>query len=346
MRVLPFNRAEYVFLLLVALYMGICAFVAYSHGLGHRFHPLMYLEKCAVMTGGLALVYLFYSCFRILWIMVDIKPKKLARYIWDDWRKGPLNTERLIRAIPVFSGFIFFFSAFTSMKEMIPGIHPFTWDHEFAALDNFLHFGIDPWKFLHPLFSLPFVTYALNVNYNAWLVAVFVALYWQLFSKANPTVRMQFFYAFLLCWAINGTLLATIFSSAGPCFFERLTGSDYYAPLMAHLNSANKIYQIFAIDTQNMVWNAASKNQSMIGGGISAMPSIHVATALLFWLLARELKNKYERLFMIFFILIVLGSIYLGWHYAVDGYLSMITTYAIWKISGCAARKLIAPPPA
>ena len=46
MRFLPFKRVEYVFLLLVALYMGLSAVAAYTHGLGHRFSPLMYLEKC------------------------------------------------------------------------------------------------------------------------------------------------------------------------------------------------------------------------------------------------------------------------------------------------------------
>lgn len=345
MHFLPFKRVEYVFLLLVALYMGLSAVAAYTHGLGDRFSPLMYLEKCAIMTGGLALIYMFYACFRILWIMISVRPQKLARYIWDDWRKGPLNTERLIRAIPVFIGFVFFFSAFTSMKEMIPGLNPFTWDHEFAALDKLLHFGVDPWRILAPFFHFPIITYALNINYNVWLVAVFVALYWQLFSKAHPVERMQFFFAFVLVWAINGTLLATIFSSAGPCFFERLTGSDYYAPLMAQLNEANKIYKIFAVDTQNLVWNAAAKNQSMVGGGISAMPSIHVSTTLLFWLLAREIKNKHEWMFIAFFVLILLGSVYLAWHYAVDGYLAIITTFAIWHISGWMVRKLMKQPP-
>lgn len=340
MRFLPYQRVEYIFLLLVAIYVATCAAVSHAYGLGDKFQPLMYMERCVVMTTFLGLVYLFYSLLRVFYIMITVRPQKLTRYLWEDLRRGPLNTQRLLKAIPVFIGFVFFFSAFTSMKQMIPGIHSFSWDQEFAALDHWLHFGIDPWKLLHPFFSIPFITYALNINYNVWLVAVFAALYWQLFSLANPYARMHFFYAFFFCWVINGTLIAILFSSAGPCFLERLTGSDYYAPLMAHLNHANEKFQIFAVSTQNMVWNAASKNESMTGGGISAMPSIHVTTAMIFWLLARELKNKYTRLFLIFFVLIVLGSVYLGWHYAVDGYLAMILTYAIWQITGWMVQKL------
>lgn len=340
-RFLGIGKAECVFLLLVSIYMVVSATVAYSHGLGAQYHPLMYLNKAGVMSAFLGIVYFLYCGLRALYLLFTVRPKKPARFLWQDLRQGPLKTERLARAIPVFIGFTFFFSAFTCMKQLIPGLNPFSWDQEFAALDYLLHFGVDPWKILHPFFGWPLITYALNINYNVWLVAVFTVLYWQLFSLANRKVRFQFFFAFILCWAINGNLLATIFSSAGPCFLERLTGSDYYAPLMAHLSHANENFKIFAVSTQNMIWDAASKNVSMVGGGISAMPSIHVSTAMIFWLMARALKNKYHKGFFVFFIFIVLGSIYLAWHYAVDGYLAIITTYALWKISGWMADKVV-----
>ena len=350
MRIPLITRSEIVFLLLAALYAGISAAVAYSHGLMDRFHVLMYMDKAMAMTYLLAFTYACYAVLKIVFILIVIHPARPSRYIWTEWRRGPLNTERLMRAIPVFVGFVFFFSTFTSMKQLIPGINPFSWDKQFAALDLVLHFGVDPWRILHAPFSLPLLeklhhvfTYALNVNYNAWLIAVFAALYWQLFDKSNPVVRMQFFFAFLLTWAINGTLIATIFSSAGPCFLERLTGAEYYVPLMDQLHAANEHFKIFAVSTQDMIWNSASKSESMVGGGISAMPSIHVSTALLFWLLARELDAKYQRLFMIFFVLIVIGSVFLAWHYAVDGYLAILTTYALWQLSGWMARGLATP---
>lgn len=350
MRIPLITRSEIVFLLLAALYVGISAAVAYGHGLGHRFHALMYMNNAISMTTLLAFCYGCYALLKVIYILLAVRPARPSRYIWAEWRRGPLNTERLLRALPVFIGFLFFFSAFTSMKQIIPGINAFSWDKQFAALDLILHFGVAPWRILYAPFDWPlieraygFFTYALNVNYNAWLVAVFAALYWQLFNKAHPMTRMQFFYAFLLTWAINGTLIATVFSSTGPCFFERLTGSEYYEPLMDRLRAANEQFNIFAVSTQDKVWNAASRNESMVGGGISAMPSIHVSTALLFWLLARAQKNKYERLFIIFFVLILIGSVFLAWHYAVDGYLAILTTYAIWQLSGWMARGLATP---
>ncbi len=350
MRIPLITRSDFVFLLLAAVYIAISAAVVYSHGLQDRFHVLMYMDKAMAMSYLLAFSYACYALVKIIYILLVVRPARPLGYIWAEWRRGPLNSERLIRAIPVFIGFIFFFSTFTSMKQLIPGINPFSWDKEFTALDKMLHFGIDPWRILYAPFSLPIIdklynvfTYALNVNYNAWLVAVFAALYWQLFDKSNPVVRMQFFFAFLLTWAINGTLLATIFSSAGPCFLERLNGSEYYTPLMDQLHAANEHFKIFAVSTQDKIWSAASKSESMVGGGISAMPSIHVTTALLFLLLARALNTKYQALFMIFFALIVIGSVFLAWHYAVDGYLAILTTYALWQFSGWMARGLATP---
>ena len=37
---------------------------------------------------------------------------------------------------------------------------------------------------------------------------------------------------------------------------------------------------------------------------------------------------------------IFIGSVHLGWHYAVDGYASIIGTIAIWKFSGYLVRNI------
>ncbi|HEY0901640.1 MAG TPA: phosphatase PAP2 family protein [Micavibrio sp.] len=345
------TRPDIVFLLLVALYMGLSAVTAHQYGLSARLHFFMYMNHATNMTGLLALCYFFYEAFKIIYVLMVVRPARPSKYIWAEWRKGMLDSERLLRALPYFIGFVFFFSTFSSMKQMIPGINPFQWDETFAALDKTLHFGVDPWRILYAPFQWPFmqtayslITYAINMNYNLWLVSVFAILYWQLFSKSQPRIRFQFFIAFILAWAVNGTLLATLLSSAGPCFLERLTGSGYYAPLMAQLNAAHQDFPIFAITTQDALWRAASAHENMVGGGISAMPSIHVASALLFWLLARARQNKYASLFGVFFFLIMVGSVYLGWHYAVDGYLAIITTYGIWHLSGILAKRLVTLP--
>ena len=61
------------------------------------------------------------------------------------------------------------------------------------------------------------------------------------------------------------------------------------------------------------------------GHGISAAPSMHVAST---WMIAR-MAQCYGLGAAIagwsFFGIIFVGSIYLGWHYAIDGYISIIS---------------------
>lgn len=221
------------------------------------------------------------------------------------------------------------------MKMLIPHIQPFSWDVIFADLDMMLHFNRDPWLLLQPLFGAPFLSFVISFVYILWLGVLFLVLYWQVFSLKQPVLRMMFFYSFVLTWALQGTLLAIIFSSAGPCFYEYVTGSDRFVPLFEYLRNANVLFPIWALDTQNMLWETYQSGEKAIGTGISAMPSIHVATAYLFMLLGWRTGSRYIALgFTLFFAFIMVGSVHLGWHYAIDGYVAIILTHIIWRISG------------
>jgi hypothetical protein len=70
------------------------------------------------------------------------------------------------------------------------------------------------------------------------------------------------------------------------------------------------------------------------GSGISAMPSIHVSAAVLFALLGWRVDRRLGIGFTIFAIVIMIGSVHLAWHYAIDGYLSAALTLVIWWVCG------------
>ena len=94
--------------------------------------------------------------------------------------------------------------------------------------------GVHPWEILHPLLAFPWVTSAINIVYNFWLVALYLILFWQAFSTRDPQLRMQFFLAFVLTWMLLGSLLATLLSSGGPVYYGRMTGlPDPFADLEA-----------------------------------------------------------------------------------------------------------------
>lgn len=325
---------EILLALMILAYLGLGWLASRDAGAASHFHPIMYLDSAAFFGYVLAKLYLFVFALRLFILAVHRKPPNLRAFFWDELKAGPLNRERWLRAIPVFATMIVMLSVFTSLKILMPIQHPFAWDERLLALDRHLHFGIDPWRILDPLFGRPLPTFAINLIYNIWLPLLFIVLYWQLFSLRAPRVRMQFFIAFVLTWAIAGSLLAAVFSSAGPCFLERLNGNAHFAPLMDRLAGANAHFDIMALRTQDGLWQSYEANRAALGGGISAMPSVHVATALLYLLLALRLKSPWWPLAALFLAAIMIGSVHLGWHYAADGYAAIAVTLPLWFLAG------------
>ncbi len=151
------------------------------------------------------------------------------------------------------------------------------------------------------------------------------------FSVQKERVRMQFLISFILVWGILGVMLATVFSSAGPCFFAKLyPETPYYGELMAYLHNANDATAIWAVSTQNMLWQKYQDIAIGVASGISAMPSMHVAITILVTLSQFQINRKIGLLFLAYTLVIMAGSVHLAWHYAIDGYLSVIVTYLIW----------------
>ncbi|MBL1263669.1 phosphatase PAP2 family protein [Methylomicrobium sp. RS1] len=243
--------------------------------------------------------------------------------------------------MPLFISLFIFLSLFTNMKGLISYYGTYSWDPIWAETDRKLHFGVDPWRLLQPLLGFPYITKAINILYNFWLPMLIFFLYWQLVSHRDPGLRMQFFFTFFIVWGVNGTLVAILFASGGPCYFEMLTGSHYFAEQMNYLHEVNRQYGLWSVTTQEMLRDMYQKNKIMIGVGISAMPSMHVATAFLFYLLTARLNKKVGRVFGLYCLFILLGSVHLGWHYAVDGYVSIISTGLYWKLAGIIAKKSI-----
>jgi membrane-associated phospholipid phosphatase len=69
------------------------------------------------------------------------------------------------------------------------------------------------------------------------------------------------------------------------------------------------------------------------------MPSQHVGIAWLMALYAFQFKRWLGILMTVFTLAIMVGSVILGWHYAVDGYLGVIVVSFIWLGSGFVLRR-------
>jgi membrane-associated phospholipid phosphatase len=102
------------------------------------------------------------------------------------------------------------------------------------------------------------------------------------------------------------------------------------------LNAAHGELVNFSRDIQEKMWRFYLVNgqDDKVAGAISAMPSLHVASSCGFYLLARARNRWLGRLFFVFLVLMLLGSIHLGWHYAIDGYAGLAGAVVIWWLCG------------
>jgi hypothetical protein len=283
-----------------------------------------YLILVPASAGFLLLVHGFL-------IMVRQRPARPLTVFIRDIRDRFLTVERLATALPLLVSMPLFVGSFTFFKAIIPMVNAYSWDPTFARWDEVLHFGYAPWLLLEPLFGAPIVTWIVNWLYNFWFFVLSLVWVWQVFSLRDPALRLQFFYALILTWILVGVVAATYFASVGPCYYGLVYGTpDPFAPLMARLHDIDQTYRVWALSAQELLWNSYVER----GTGISAMPSMHVAVAFLFFLVARRAARWLGWVFFAYFAVILIGSVHLAWHYAIDGYASVLGVLPIWWLSG------------
>lgn len=277
-------------------------------------------------------------------LVIYVRPKHPISALFKDLKEYLSSSARLANGLPILIAMLIFIEYFTQIKASIPAITPFSWDATLMEWDKWLHFGMHPWQILQPILGYPIVTFAINVIYHLWFIIMWVIWCWLAFAVKNTPLRMQFFLSFLLIWMIGGSLFAMSFSSAGPVYYAAIgLGPDPYAGLLAYLQEANNSFPIWALDVHKALWDGyTGKLETFVG--ISAMPSLHNATALLFALVGWRTNRIAGIALTIFAGFILLGSVHLAWHYAIDAYLGFILTGIIWLLSGWFLRWYLQTP--
>lgn len=321
----PFNVIFYIMILL----FGVIVYFFTNTYDAPTYFMTSYYSSCMHWSALIFLISFF--VFRTFYVMVFIHPKNLIHTITFDL-KHFFTTERLLTAIPIILIIPFFFSVFTTAKNMIPIINPFSWDPFLSRLDLTLHIGRHPWEWMQPILGITVISLAISFAYKMWFIIKIIVIYWQAFSLKYKQKREQFFIALLLIWILNGVIIATVFSSVGPCFYGLAYPyiDDPYASLMTYLKNV----PILDLKAQSYLWNAYAGKTPLPFSGISAFPSMHVSLSCLFAIIGWHYRGFLRWAFIVFFGLTVIGSIHLGWHYAVDGYLACITTPIFWWLSG------------
>jgi hypothetical protein len=311
-------------LALVCCYVLLCALTAMLFGLDLELS--IYNDVVIVVSFAAFALALCGLSVVSLW---RERPEQPTRFIWQkltvDWQVW----QRAGAALPVLIVFSLFFSVFTSMKSAIPKIVPFYADPYAAALDRWIH-GMDAWKLIAPVTGHPFAVLLFDSAYGLWLGQLLLAIGIAAFMIKRPGLRQQFLVSLVISWALLGTVLAIMFSSVGPCFYEAFYGDDRYAPLLEHLAKVRDQYHLFALDAQEHLLQTYLARDTGLATGISALPSMHVASSAV----AALFLTRINRLLGTMNWLVMIGSVQLGWHYAVDGYLALALVTVIWIGAG------------
>ncbi len=229
---------------------------------------------------------------------------------------------------------------FELFKQHILPARGFPLDPYVAALDRFLFAGQDAWRVTHALFGSVSGTLFFDRVYALWLPMMFLFPMVAVMAARDERVRARLLGCWIISWVLIAGLGAWIFGSAGPCYYIQLVGPDAgFAELNARLAAlgaeAQKKGQVLAVlDFQAMLLAQHLNPAFLPAGGISAMPSMHVAMATLFALGGYQIARPLGHVMTIYAVLIWIGSVHLGWHYASDGIAGAAMMALLWHVSG------------
>lgn len=257
---------------------------------------------------------------------------KLLQLVIGLARKGePQPTRRLIgivrdnlpRAVVVIAGLLIVTlgsAAFSALKTALPRAVDFWFDPPLARWEAVL--GIHPWQVSHALFG--WATPAIDRIYMTFVPVHVVTLFCVLLARPSA-LKSQAIVTLTLSWLLIGVGAAYLFASAGPIFYDRILGGDTYAGLTVILARDAPL----TTGVADWLWASYASDVPIIASGISAMPSMHVS--LTFWLVLIVRHSRFAPLAWVYFALIYLGSVHLGWHYFSDGWVGCLGVWLLWK---------------
>lgn len=174
---------------------------------------------------------------------------------------------------------------FGMFKQMVLPSRGFLWDRSLAHVSKSL-FGVSFWTITHRWFGSLAATRVLDQAYSLWLALMFVLPPVVAVVFGDPVRRFRILLAWTLSWLLIGSLAAWYFASAGPCFYNQFVGYDPgYAALERRLaalasQAVAEGHPLAAMRFQPVLVASYRNPDLAPAGGISAMPSMHVAMAI------------------------------------------------------------------
>lgn len=208
---------------------------------------------------------------------------------------------------------------FMWVKPLLNYLIPFWADPMLATADYWLFLGHDPAQFLGGLNTVPLAIF----YHRGWFALMIITLLLVL-SRPSSREKSAMMISYFLLWSVLGPVVHALLPAGGPIFYEQLGYGDRFSSL--HLPG-----EIVKVSTY--LWTTYSGEGFGPGAGISAMPSLHIATSAWMIIATAIFAKRWSPLMGALCFLIFLLSISLGWHYAVDGIVGAAGAYACYVFS-------------
>ena len=302
----------------ISLYTGVSGWRAFGP----------YLATWAAATGVSILIWMFVQVVKLFPERVDNPLRVVAKRLGEPITIAPLPAI----IFPLFLG------GYTWAKTSIPFVVGYGWEAIWREFDRLI-FGMDAWRWSHRLMPDRFAAAWTFYYAVVWgFVLLFSGMLISLF--ATRRFAATYFTALMFSWLIGGIGMAFAMSAAGPVFAHLADPglAAQFQPLHAELSRLLASDDL-VLTTQGYLEAAAGIKMAVKGGGISAMPSMHIATATVLVLAAW--RTRWLPLALLFWVMTFFGSIYLGYHYAIDAPVAAAVAVACWV----GARKMLEHPP-
>jgi hypothetical protein len=244
---------------------------------------------------------------------------------------------RLLAAWRYVFAFIVVITIHTSIKQAIPLINGGTTDTALIQIEKAAHFGINPaWDLPNSWAPGWWMTF-LDSCYFLWFPSMPLAAAYFV-SHRNLRKRDHYLTAFMAIWVI-GVLVGLAFPSHGPCY---VSPDQFPSPGMDIARMLQTLVWEQYVATSQITLDGLGGLK--LGCGLMAMPSMHVTVCcmycIFFWNEGRLLRGAA----LAYTVLVFLGSLYSGWHYAIDGYAGLAIAIAATLLTrplmtGCATPK-------
>ena len=213
---------------------------------------------------------------------------------------------------------------YCNIKQAIPFINPGIHDAALQQIDKYLHLGVNPNTAAVTLLGAPAIAFLFDKLYVLWyLLKPLVLAYFAMTPDRKSHV--SFYTAYFAMWIFGG-LAAVVLPSLGPIY----THPEWFTNLNAGM--ARKLQTQLMTHYESALAHP-EKYKVFIYEGVAAFPSLHVGIAAIFAFFVFQVNRVIGSFFIAYVVIVQIGSVLLGWHYALDGYFAIGMAYLFFRVA-------------